>query len=175
MFKRIGFSFLLGLIVLAGLYLTVVFEWSYSSGERAGWVQKFSRKGWVCKTWEGEIAMVTLPGSVPEIFPFTVRDEAVANRIAQSVGQRVTLHYEQHRGLPGTCFGETEYWVDSVTVIPWLPLGAQPGAAAPAAPSPVNPAPPPASAVSPAMPAAPASAVPPPPAAAPAAPAGTAK
>ena len=146
MFKRIGFTFLLGVIVLAGLYLVVVFEWSYSSGERAGWVQKFSRKGWVCKTWEGEIAMMNLPGSVPEVFSFTVRDPAVADRIAQTVGQRVTLHYEQHRGLPGSCFGETEYWVDAVTAIPWPPVGAQPAVpavptvpAAPATPATVPP------------------------------------
>ena len=157
MFKRIGLSFLLGVIILAALYFTAAFQWSYSSGERAGWVQKFSRKGWVCKTWEGEVAMVNLPGTMPEVFPFTVRDESVAAQITKSVGQRVTLHYEQHRGLPGSCFGETEYWVDAVTVIPWQPLGtppqqtpapaavppaaAPPEAVAPAGPSPV-PAPP---------------------------------
>jgi len=107
----------LGGIALLVLYLVVVFRWSYSSGERAGWIQKFSHKGWLCKTWEGELAMVSLPGSVPEKFPFTVREEAVATRISEAVGQRVMLHYEQHRGLPGSCFGETEYWVDSVTVV----------------------------------------------------------
>jgi len=150
MFKRITLFFVLGVIVLVALYLTVVFQWSYSSGERAGWVQKFSRKGWICKTWEGEIAMVSLPGAVPEIFPFTVRDENVATQIAKTVGQRVTLHYEQHRGLPGACFGDTEYWVDAVTVIPWQPLGtpqpatpgatgAMPGAAVPAVPAPSAP------------------------------------
>jgi len=150
MFKRIGLSLLLGVLILAALYLTVAFRWSYSSGERAGWVQKFSHKGWICKTWEGEIAMVSLPGTAPDIFPFTVRDESVAAQITKSVGQRVTLHYEQHRGLPGTCFGDTEYWVDAVTVIPWQPLGGQPQQTPPAAPSgaaapadpPVVPAPP---------------------------------
>lgn len=141
MFKRIGITFLLGAILLIGLYLTVVFEWSYSSGERAGWVQKFSRKGWVCKTWEGEIAMVSLPGTAPEVFPFTVRDENVASQITKTVGQRVTLHYEQHRGLPGSCFGETEYWVDGVTVIPWQPLGTPPAQSpAPGATPPLSPA-----------------------------------
>jgi hypothetical protein len=136
MFKRIGFSLLAAVVLLSGLYLAVVFQWSYSSGERAGWVQKFSRKGWICKTWEGEIAMVTLPGSVPDKFPFTVRDDAVAAQITRSVGQRVTLHYEQHRGLPGTCFGETEYWVDSVTLVPWQPSGGQPGEPSDARPAP---------------------------------------
>ena len=160
MFKRIGFTFLLGVIVLAGLYLVVVFEWSYSSGERAGWVQKFSRKGWVCKTWEGEIAMMNLPGSVPEVFSFTVRDPAVADRIAQTVGQRVTLHYEQHRGLPGSCFGETGYWVDAIAVVgdQYSTPGATPSANPAPAPLPA-PGAPPAPAASPAP--APAAATPP--------------
>jgi hypothetical protein len=112
----------LGLFVLAALlvlaaYLVAVFEWTYASGERAGWVQKISHKGWICKTWEGELAMSSIPGSIPEKFAFTVRDSAVAELINQSAGQRVRLHYEQHRGLPGTCFGETGYWVDSLVVI----------------------------------------------------------
>ncbi len=152
MFRRITLFFVLGVIALTALYLAVVFQWSYSSGERAGWVQKFSRKGWICKTWEGEVAMVSLPGSAPEIFPFTVRDENVAAQITRTVGQRVTLHYEQHRGLPGACFGDTEYWVDAVTVIPWQPLGAPqptmpgpagapPSVAPPGAPVPVAPPP----------------------------------
>jgi hypothetical protein len=118
MLKRvIVLSVLAGLLALAA-YLLVVFAWSYSSGERAGWVQKFSYKGWICKTWEGELAMVSLPGSVPEKFYFTVRDDAVADQIGKSVGQRVRLHYTQHRGLPGSCFGETGYWVDGLSTVP---------------------------------------------------------
>jgi len=135
MFKRITLFFVLGVIVLVALYLTVVFQWSYSSGERAGWVQKFSRKGWICKTWEGELAMVTLPGAIPDKFYFTVRDPAVAARLENTVGQRVTLHYEQHRGLPGNCFGDTGYWVDGVTVAP--PPAAPPVAEPVPAPVPV--------------------------------------
>ena len=100
-------------IALAGLYLFVTTRWSYSSGERAGYVQKFSKKGWVCKTWEGEIAMANLPGAMPELFSFTVRDEAVAVQINALLGARVVLAYEQHLGLP-SCFGETPYWVKSV-------------------------------------------------------------
>jgi hypothetical protein len=107
----------LGLVLAAGAYLWIAFAWSYSSGERAGWVQKFSRKGWICKTWEGELTMFAMPGSIPEKFAFTVRDDATAGRIGEHIGQRVRLHYEQHRGLPGTCFGETGYWVESVTVV----------------------------------------------------------
>jgi len=105
--------FLLLAIALLTLYLVVATRWSYSSGERAGYVQKFSRKGWVCKTWEGEVAMANLPGAMPELFPFTVRDQAVAAQINAQLGARVVLGYEQHLGLP-SCFGETQYWVKSV-------------------------------------------------------------
>jgi hypothetical protein len=108
------------LIVVAGgfaLYVWAALAFSYSSGERAGYVQKFSHKGWVCKTWEGELAMVNLPGAMPEIFRFTVRDDGVAQRINQSMGQRVALHYEQHRGVPSSCFGETEYFVTGVQAV----------------------------------------------------------
>lgn len=109
---------LFALVVLAGagcaLYAWATLAYSYSSGERAGYVQKFSHKGWLCKTWEGELAMVNLPGAMPEIFRFTVRDGAVAVRLNQTIGQRVALHYEQHRGVPSSCFGETEYFVTGV-------------------------------------------------------------
>jgi hypothetical protein len=109
-------NYLLLLFVLAilavALYLFVATRWSYSAGERAGYVQKFSKKGWVCKTWEGEIAMANLPGAMPEVFSFTVRDEAVAAQINAQLGARVVLAYEQHLGLP-SCFGETPYWVTS--------------------------------------------------------------
>jgi hypothetical protein len=104
---------LVPLLLFAG-YVTLVLHWSYSEGERAGYVQKFSRKGWVCKTWEGELAMASLPGTMPELFRFTVRDDAVAARLNKTMGQRVALSYEQHRGLPTSCFGETEYFVIEV-------------------------------------------------------------
>ena len=111
---------LVGLLVLAGLvagYFWVATHWSYSSGERAGWVQKFSRKGWVCKTWEGEMAMVSMPGSTTEKFPFTVWDEPAVEQINKLMGRRVSLHYEQRVGLPTTCFGETSHFVEQVEVV----------------------------------------------------------
>lgn len=101
-------------IALFALYIWVALKFNYSEGERAGYLQKFSSKGWICKTWEGELAMVNLPGAMPEIFRFSVRDEAVAARLGEASGQRVRLHYEQHRGLPTDCFGETEYFVTEV-------------------------------------------------------------
>jgi hypothetical protein len=90
---------------------------TYSSGERAGYVQKFSRKGWVCKTWEGELAMVALPGTLAEKFPFTVKEEAVAARINASLGKRVAIVYEQHIGVPSSCFGDTQYFISDVKVV----------------------------------------------------------
>ncbi len=97
-------------------YIWIALHWSYSSGDRAGYVQKFSKKGWLCKTWEGELAMVAVPGSTPEKFFFTVRDDNMAQSISNSMGKRVALTYEQHKGIPTTCFGETEYFVTSIKV-----------------------------------------------------------
>jgi hypothetical protein len=135
---------------IGALYALVVLNWNYSSGERAGWVQKFSRKGWVCKTWEGELSMVSMPGASPEKFLFTVRDEAIAAAVNKVMGQRVSLHYEQKVGVPTSCFGETEYWVDHVQVVNEIPMA--PGIAMPAPPAPV-PAPAPAGAAAPPAPA----------------------
>jgi len=106
----------LGLLLFAG-YLWSMLTWSYSSGERAGWVQKLSKKGYICKTWEGEMAMVSLPGSIPEKFLFTVHDEQVAQRLHAVMGKRVSLEYEEHIGLPTSCFGDTRHFVTDVRVI----------------------------------------------------------
>lgn len=102
---------LLAVVAMAGLWAWFTLNYTYSSGDRAGYVQKLSLKGWVCKTWEGELAMVNLPGAMPEIFLFTVRDDALARRIEADMGKRVRLRYEQHLGVPTSCFGDTEYFV----------------------------------------------------------------
>ena len=109
--------FLVSAIALFSLYVYIVLNWSYSSGERAGFLQKVSHKGWFCKTWEGELSLVAMPGSAPEKFLFTVRDEAVAQKVSAAAGKRVTLNYEQHKGLPSSCFGDTEYFVVDVKEI----------------------------------------------------------
>jgi hypothetical protein len=130
-------------LAVAG-YFWVVFAWSYSTGERVGWVQKLSKKGWICKTWEGELTMISMPGAVPEKFQFTVRDAAVADRINRLMGKRVALHYEEKVGLPTSCFGETRYFVTRVTEVQDVQLGpgnTVPVPASPPAPSP-DPAPP---------------------------------
>lgn len=90
---------------------------TYASGERVGYVQKISKKGWACKTWEGELAMVSMPGTLPQIFSFTIRDEAVARKVMDAAGQRVALVYEQHKGVPSQCFGETEYFITGVRAL----------------------------------------------------------
>ena len=100
------------------LYTMLVLSWSYSTGGRAGFMQKLSHKGVVCKTWEGELQLVALPGSMPEKFLFSVRDEAVAQRVNATMGKRVALTYEQHIGVPTSCFGETEYFVTDVKEVP---------------------------------------------------------
>jgi hypothetical protein len=103
--------------LLFAAYIWAMLNWSYSSGERAGWVQKLSTKGYICKTWEGEMALVSLPGSMPEKFIFTVWDDKAAEKLNAVMGKRVSLHYEQHIWLPTSCFGDTEYFVTDVKVI----------------------------------------------------------
>ena len=118
MFKSRAFWIVLALLlVLPAAYFWLMLSWSYSTGERAGYVQKLSNKGWICKTWEGELALVSLPGSsTVEKFQFTVRDDQVAAEIAKVMGRRVTLHYEEKVGLPTSCFGETRHFVTKVTL-----------------------------------------------------------
>ena len=112
----IGVVLIAPLVVFA-LYTWSALTWTYSSGERAGYVQKLSKKGWICKTWEGEMALVSIPGTMSEKFYFTVRDDSIAARINQTIGKRVALTYKQHKGIPTSCFGETEYFVADVKVV----------------------------------------------------------
>jgi hypothetical protein len=100
--------------VVFALWVWVALGYTYAVGERAGYVQKISKKGWLCKTWEGELAMANLPGTMPQIFTFTVRNDSIAHVIEQNAGKQVSLTYEQHRGVPTSCFGETEYFVTAV-------------------------------------------------------------
>lgn len=118
---------------LIGLYLWAALSWSFSSGERAGWVQKLSHKGWICKTWEGELALVSLPGTTPEKFLFTIWDDDVAAQVTKVMGKRVSLHYEEKVGLPGSCFGDTRHYVTGVTASEDIPLA--PGVVVPTAPA----------------------------------------
>jgi len=134
------FAALIVLAALVALYFWAALNWNYSTGDRAGWVQKLSKKGWICKTWEGELALVSLPGSTPEKFYFTIHDDAVAEQVSRVMGKRVSLHYDEKVGLPTSCFGETRHFVNKVVVSDEIPLAA--GIMVPA-----HPAPAPASAV----------------------------
>jgi hypothetical protein len=106
-----------GPILVITLWTALALSYSYSKGDRAGYVQKFSKKGWLCKTWEGELAMVNLPGQVAQVFPFTVREDAVAAKVTAAAGKRVALTYEEHPGVPLSCFGETRYFVTNVRTL----------------------------------------------------------
>ncbi|MBL8341952.1 MAG: hypothetical protein JNL30_10830 [Rubrivivax sp.] len=162
MFKRLVLP-LVVIVGLAALYFWAAWKWSYSSGERAGWVQKLSKKGWVCKTWEGELALVSLPGSTAEKFYFTIHDDHVAQQITRHMGKRVALHYEEKVGLPTSCFGETRHFITGVTLSEEIPLGPgvvvqtpQAATAAASAAASAAAAGPPAAPVAPVAPAAPA-------------------
>ena len=124
--------FLIAIVLLAALaaaYFWAALHWSFSSGERAGWLQKLSNKGWVCKTWEGELAMVSMPGAAPEKFLFTIVDDDVAAQVTKVMGRRATLHYEEKVGLPTSCFGDTRHFVSKVTLAEEISL--MPGVAVP--------------------------------------------
>ncbi len=101
-------------VLLGALYTWGTLHFAYATGAKTGYVQKFSTEGWLCKTWEGELAMVNLPGALPEIFSFTVRDDSLANVITKTMGQNVAITYEEHRGVPTSCFGDTEFYVTGV-------------------------------------------------------------
>jgi hypothetical protein len=129
-------------VALFAVYTWIVLTWNYSAGERAGYVQKLSKKGWICKTWEGELAMVSMPGTLSEKFLFSVRDDAVAEQINSSMGRRVSLQYEEHIGVPTTCFAESRYFITGVKIVE-DPRFAPPPAATgqPTTPAPAKPAP----------------------------------
>lgn len=105
-------------LLLFSAYVWVALNFSFSEGERAGYLQKFSKKGWVCKTWEGEMLLTSMPGAIPEKFQFSVRDDAMKDQLMAATGQRVVLTYSQHRGVPTSCFGETEYFIHKVKITP---------------------------------------------------------
>lgn len=143
--------FLLVLFLGTGLWTWLTLQWAYSDGTRSGVLQKFARRGWICKTREGDLALYS-GGLSPQIWQFSVRDPRVAADIEKDVGARVQVHYTEHPGIPSTCFADTRYFVDRVTVTDPLPpltapvpaTGAPPPPAAPALPATPSPAPAPA-------------------------------
>jgi hypothetical protein len=121
-FRRNRWKFILvgvlgGGLGLFALYTMAALRFAYSSGERVGYVQKLSKKGWVCRTWEGELAMSPVPGAAPQIFAFSLRDDAMAQQISAAEGKRVTLQYEEKMGIPSSCFGDTKYFVVGLRIL----------------------------------------------------------
>lgn len=104
-------------IIIFALYTWATLSWVYSSGERAGYVQKFSSKGYMCKTWEGEIVLVSMPGTQAEKFNFTVKNATVAKQVVESLGKRVRISYEEHKGIPSSCFGDSAYFVNNIQIL----------------------------------------------------------
>jgi hypothetical protein len=115
--KILLFGFVAAVLAVCGLWAAATLAYSYSEGDRIGYVQKFSRKGWICSTWEGELAMTPVPGAAPEIFAFTVRDENVVKRIQTAEGRKVALHYKEKRGIPTSCFGDTKYFIHEMRTL----------------------------------------------------------
>lgn len=123
---------LLAVIIIVPIaWTSFALWWSYSEGDRAGVLQKFSRKGWICKTYEGELALYVVSGVAPEIWNFSVRDEAVARKLQTLVGERVRIRYSEHVGIPTSCFGETPYFARSVELVDAVPETMAPGAMQP--------------------------------------------
>jgi hypothetical protein len=111
---RLAIGAVLLFVVGTVLYTLVTLNYSYSKGERVGFVQKLSKRGWICKTDEGDLAMVNVAGQQAQMFSFTVRDDQVAKQIEDLSGHRVVLEYEEHKGIPSSCFGDTTYFVTGV-------------------------------------------------------------
>ena len=104
-------------IFIFAAWAAITLSYAFSTGERAGFAQKLSKRGWICKTWEGELAMVNLPGAMPEIFRFSIRNDSIARVLERNLGKRVSISYAQHRGVPTSCFGETDYYITNVRIL----------------------------------------------------------
>jgi hypothetical protein len=102
-------------ILVFVLWTFMALHTSYASGRRAGYLQKFSKRGWICKTWEGELQVNVVPGTAPQIFEFSVRSDSIADLLNKYAGQRIVVLYQQHKGVPGSCFGDTEYFIVGVS------------------------------------------------------------
>ena len=104
-------------IAILAAWAGITLGWAYSTGDRSGYVHKISHKGWICKTWEGELAQANLPGAMPQIFNFSVRNDSIARYLEDNLGKQVSLTYEEHRGVPTRCFGDTQYYITNVRIV----------------------------------------------------------
>jgi hypothetical protein len=117
-FGRILLWLILIVVVIIGVWAAFSLSWAYSEGDRAGVLQKFSKKGWLCKTYEGELALYIVGGVAPQIWYFSTRDEDLAKQLSGAVGKNIQVHYTEHRGIPTNCFAETPYFARSFQVVP---------------------------------------------------------
>ena len=110
------------LVLIAGFGITyLIFNFTYSEGNRAGVLIKFSKKGYVFKTYEGELNIGGL-GNIPntaqmnQIWDFSVRDNSVADSLMKLEGKKVSLHYREV--LKNFVWdGDTKYFVDGIKQI----------------------------------------------------------
>ena len=120
MLKKIGYWGLVVVIVLIVAIGYFKYGFIYSKGYRAGLLQKFSEKGLIFKTYEGEMILSSVQSNTnvaiaSEKFLFSVTDEMVAKQMEQIQGKQVVVHYKEKNGaLPW--IGDSYYIVDSVRV-----------------------------------------------------------
>jgi len=115
--KRLLIAVPILVLLLGAAWTWFTLNWWYAEGERAGILQKFSRKGWLCKTYEGELALYIVSDVAPEIWRFSTRDPELAKQLSANVGRQMRVHYFEHRGVPTNCFGETPYFADRFRLV----------------------------------------------------------
>jgi hypothetical protein len=118
--KRL-FKWLLFLIVIiAGVFIYWKFFYTYSEGYRAGLLQKFSNKGTIFKTYEGEMILSSVSSSrdialASEKFLFTVTNKTLIREFDTLQGEMVIVHYRQ-KNAAVFWRGDSQYLVDSVKI-----------------------------------------------------------
>ncbi len=119
--KKFLFAVILIIIVCGGLFTYWRFYYSFGEGNKAGLLIQFMKKGYVFKTYEGEIIQAGLKSypSVPvatKDFTFSVADPAVADSLMGYEGKEVVLHYTEYFGaLPWR--GHSRYVVDKILYV----------------------------------------------------------
>ena len=119
--KRFGrFLGILTIVIILALggFIYWKYYFVYSEGNRSGILQKFSYKGTIFKTYEGELILSSIRSTgnitlASEKFFFSVKNKDVAKKMENMQGHFVTLHYKMKNGtLPWQ--GDSPYIVDSV-------------------------------------------------------------
>jgi hypothetical protein len=118
--KKVGFAFVLIVVLSLGAYYGYT-QFTYSEGNRAGVLIKFSKKGNVFKTYEGELNQIGInqdarTGLMNNIWDFSVKDAAVAETLSHLEGKNVSLHYKEIKHA-FSWQGETNYFVDNAAEV----------------------------------------------------------